>query len=488
MCKVQRRVNAPADWGIEPVPPEQRILSGFDLGVLWGDFGVGLLVLVTGALLVPGLGLGAAAVAIVAGSILGSLLLALAGIAGADHGVPTMVLFRPVLGVRGSWVPSALNTLQLLGWTAVEFWAISLVADIVSQRVFGFSARSLWLMVTAVICTGLALWGPVAVTRVWMERFSAWTTGGICVALTVIVLAGGRLGAVSSARVTGGFPSFGSALDLVIAMPVSWLPLVADYNRFARRPRAAFGGTFIGFVVANVWLFMLGAVLVLATNASPTPGGIAVGVLAIAGSSLAGVLFLVGLLAGETDEAFADMYSGALSLQNVFPRVPVKTWTFAIAGVATILARFLSIAGYESFLFLIGSIFVPLFGVLAADYFVSRRRRIEPLDLYDGGGSYWFRLGVRLETLVPWLVGFAVYHWIAPSGPGWWVETVGAVVGSPLSQRVGWLPASLPSFVIAFLATLLVLPRHSDPEGKVKVGPASAEVYHPGGLPSEVNE
>nr|MDQ3969117.1 cytosine permease [Thermoproteota archaeon] len=161
MSTLTERLDAAGDWGLDPVPPERRTLSAFDLAVLWGDLGVGLLVLVTGALLVPGLGFGAAAAAVVLGSVIGVALLALAGAAGAEHGVTSMVLLRPVLGVRGSWIPSALNALQLVGWTAVELWAMSYVADLVSRRVFGWSSQPLWLAIAAVVCTGLALWGPL---------------------------------------------------------------------------------------------------------------------------------------------------------------------------------------------------------------------------------------------------------------------------------------------------------------------------------------
>src|SRR5207244_3926638 len=111
-------------WGIGPVPPQLRRLSGVDLAVLWGDLSVGLLVLVTGALLVPALGLGRALLAIALGSVIGCVPLALVGLAGAREGVPGMVLFRPVLGIRGSYVPSILNLIQLLGWTAFELWAM----------------------------------------------------------------------------------------------------------------------------------------------------------------------------------------------------------------------------------------------------------------------------------------------------------------------------------------------------------------------------
>src|ERR671934_2674943 len=149
--------EAPA-WGIRPVPPRHRTLSGFDFAVLWGDLAIGLLVLLTGALLVPALGFPRALLAIAVGSVLGCLPLALVGLAGAREGVPTMVLFRPVLGVRGSYLPSVLNIVQLVGWTGFELWAMSLVANRVVHLGYG-----VWLAVTALVCTALALGGPILV-------------------------------------------------------------------------------------------------------------------------------------------------------------------------------------------------------------------------------------------------------------------------------------------------------------------------------------
>jgi nucleobase:cation symporter-1, NCS1 family len=461
------------DPGIMPVPVEQRTLSAFDLGVLWGDLGIGLLVLVTGALLVPGLGFGAAFATIVLGSVIGVALLALAASAGASHGVPTMVLFRPVLGVRGSWLPSVLNVVQLIGWCAVEFWAMSYVADLVSTEVFGFSARGVWLALVAIVCVGLALWGPVGVTRVWMERFGAWVIVGICLAVTVLVVARGGFTQALAAEGQGGFPTFGQALDLVIAMPISWLPLVADYTRFARRPRGAFFGTFWGYLFANIWLYTLGALLVLAADATADPAGIAVGILAVAGGSVAGILFLAGLLAGETDEAFANIYSGAVSLQNIFPRVSQRTLIIGISAIATGLAAVFTMTLYESFLFFLGSIFVPLFGILAADHFVIRRGKVHIDDLYSTEGRYWFSGGVRAWAFVPWLAGFAVFHWVNPSPLEPWVDLVTSITGDPLSQKLPWLGGSIPAFAVAFLLALFIPRLSSAPATAQRSGRAS---------------
>lgn len=445
-----------AGWGIEVVPQHHRRLSAVDMAVLWGDLGIGLLVLVTGALLVPGLGFMAALGTIVLGSVIGVGMLSLGAAAGAQHGVPTMVLLRPVLGMRGSWIPSALNVVQLVGWTAVELWAMSYVADLVSSRVFGFSARWLWLGVAALICTGFALWGPVGVTRVWMERFGAWVIGGICLMLTVAVVTSDGIWAAISASGTGGFPTFGPGLDLVIAMPISWFPLVADYTRFGSRPRAAFLGTFWGYLAANIWLYALGALLVLNAGASPDPAGVALGVLTIGGGSIMGILFLIGLLAGETDEAFADIYSGAVTLQNVFPKVPQNVLVVAIALIGTALAAVFTMELYESFLFLIGSVFVPLMGLMAADHFVVRRGHVDTRALYEPGGRYWFQGGLRRIALVPWLAGFVVYHWINPSPLEWWMKATTSVLGEPLSARFAWLSASIPAFVVAFALGVLL--------------------------------
>ncbi len=457
-------------WGIQPIPMDSRTLGAFDLSILWGDLGIGLLVMVTGALLVPALGFWVALSAIALGSLIGVGLLAMAGAAGAEHGVPTMVLLRPVLGIRGSWAPSVLNVIQLIGWTAVELWAMSFVADVISQRVFGFSARWLWLGLTAVLCTWLALWGPVGVARVWMKRFAAWLIVAISLIVTIVVLTHDGIFDAMAAPGAGGWPTFGSGLDLVIAMPVSWLPLVADYTRFGRSSRSAFTGTFWGYLIANIWLYALGALLVLGTGTEPSPAGIATGILSLTGGSIAGLVFLAGLLAGETDEAFADIYSGAVSTQNIWPRLSQRAIAIAIAVVSAGLAAWLTMERYENFLFLLGSIFVPLFGILAGDHFLIRRGRLSIPDLYREGGAYWFHGGVRLGALVPWLLGFLIYHWIAPIGPDWWTGPVGDLLGTPLSQRLPWLSASLPSFVAAF-ATSLLLPRapisSSQPAGTV---------------------
>jgi NCS1 family nucleobase:cation symporter-1 len=438
-------------WGIRPVPEGLRRLRALDLAVLWGDLSIGLLVLVSGALLVPALGLPRALLAIVVGSLVGCLPLAFVGLAGAREGVPAMVLFRPVLGRRGSYVPSAINLVQLVGWTAFEVWAMGRVANAVGADLFGFEAPVVWMALVAVVCTALAMAGPIFAVRRWLERFGAWVVAAAALWITVRVLAVGDLGAVWRAPGAGGLP-FWLAVDLVIAMPVSWLPLVADYNRFARSPRGAFAGTFWSYAAGNAWFYSLGALLVLAAGAGADVLDVGTTIAATAG----GAVVLLVLLVGESDQAMANIYSSAVSIQNVRPSAKQRPLILAvgIVGFAIALAIGADAAGtFQSFLFLIGSVFVPLFGVFLAAWGVVWRGRFGEAALFDDAVP-----GVRWRAVVPWVAGFAVYQWCVPLGPAWWtggVERVVTALGLPFPLFGGAWGASLPAFAVAFGVALV---------------------------------
>ena len=427
--------------GIRPVANADRRLGGSDSAVLWFDLSIGLLVMVTGALLVPALGAPQALLAIALGTAIGCVPLALVALAGQREGVPTMVLLRPALGERGSFVPSVINVVQLVGWTAVEFWAMGEVASVASSRLIGFGSRGFWIVAVAVVCTALALGGPVFVVRRWLQRFGIYVLIGSAAWITFEVVRAGELGAIWEAPGSGGFP-FWLAVDLVIVMPISWLPLAADYSRFARAGSRAALGTYAGYALGNAWFYALGALLVLVTGATANALGIGAAIVALAG----GGPVLLALLVGESDNAFADIYSAAVSARNVAPETRQPPLVVLVGAIALVLALAITVERYEVFLFLIGSVFVPLAGVLLADYFVRSHGRYGPEALFE-------RSGVRWLAFVPWVAGFVVYQWSVPTGPQGWVDALGDLFGGlglpfPLfDSRFG---ASIPSFIVAF--------------------------------------
>ncbi|HSL11460.1 MAG TPA: cytosine permease [Actinomycetota bacterium] len=446
-------------WGIRPVPSALRTLGAVDIGVLWGDLSIGLLVLLTGALLVPALGLPTALAAIVVGTIIGCVPLALMGVAGAREGVPAMVLFRAVLGLRGSWLPTAANLLQLVGWTTFEFWAMTRVADAVARDLVGFSSPVVWLVIVAVVCVGLALAGPIFTVRRWLARFGVWVVAVVALWLTFRLLTVADLGALWSTAGAGGLP-FWLAVDLVIAMPVSWLPLVADYDRFATSARAAAAGTFGGYALGNLWFYALGVLLVLAAGSAPDVLDIGTTIAATAG----GGVVLLALLVGESDQAMANVYSSAVTVQNVAPDVPQRALIVGVGIVGAIGAAILgddAAITLESFLLLLGSVFVPLAAVFFADWLVRHRGRYGEQALFGNAAP-----GIRWRAIAPWLMGFAAYQICAPSPVAWWQDllerTLGAIgVGVPVAG--GALGGSMPGFAVAFVVALAVLPRLDAP-------------------------
>ncbi len=411
-------------WGVSPVPDRLRTLSGLDVGLLWGNLGVSLLVLFTGTFL-AGLGLQRALLAAVVGAVLGTALLGLAGLIGFDRRVPGMVLLRDPLGTRGSYAPTALNVAQNLGWAVFELYVMSLAASALSEQVFGFEARWLWVLLFAALTAWLALSGPISFVRRWVRRFAVWVVAASMAYLVWWALDGAGAGALWSAEGSGGI-RFWQGVDLTVAMAASWLPLAADYTRFSRSRRAAFWGTSVGYLVPLVLLFGLGALLAL-TRGLADPAAIFA---AIAAGGAGSALALLALTVDEADEPFANVYSAAVSIQNLLPAVSQRLLILAVAATATVGALFVDIVAYETFLFLLGSFFVPLFGVLAADYLL-------------GAGA---PVAVRWSGLVAWAAGFALYQWMQPTGPAWWTDLLADVPGSG-DATIG---ASLPAFALPF--------------------------------------
>jgi putative hydroxymethylpyrimidine transporter CytX len=430
--RVIPKIKSIPEWGIESVPPAQRIFGFADYAVLWGNLGIGLLVMLAGTFLVPGLSLGRALLAVLVGNALGCALLALVGKIGSDTGLPTMVLLRPVLGIKGSYIPTALNVLQLLGWTVFEFIVMGVAADAIGKELFGVSSFPLWAAAFALIVVLMGIGGPVGVVRQWLEKFAVWVAAATGLWLSYKLLATYDLASLWAKGGDGSLP-FWIGVDLVIALPISWLPLVADYNRFARSPRRAFWGTALGFFATGTWFIALGAILMLGSNVKQEPKDFTTAI-----ASIAGWVALLILLADETHNAWADLYSSSVSLQNAFPKARQRALIAVLGAACFLLAMLLDVTRYQNFLYLIGSFFIPLFGILVSDYFLLRRRAF---------GSERDGKGIKAEGIAAWIAGLAAYHVANPQTLGAFFPDWPARVPSALSAIGG----SIPSFFIAFL-------------------------------------
>jgi NCS1 family nucleobase:cation symporter-1 len=429
-----RKSEAPRTLA-EPVP---QALSFVDQLGLWGNLGVSLLGF-TGALFVlqpggagtPRLSLAAGFCAIVVGTLLGTLGIAVSGIPGTRTGAPAMVLLRGLFGAGLSYLPTAINMLQLLGWGIFELVTIATAAHIVAPALPKWG----YVLIAGAI-TGVFAVHPLGAIRM-LRRYA---TAAVFVVLVYLLVQLARHPLPPFTR--GTWSGYWAATDTVVAVAISFAPIAADYMRHARSERSAFAGAMIGYSVTQVLCYVIG-LLALVTVAR-TPNDIYGAFIAL---PLGAVAFAI-LAARELDQSFADVYSTAVSTQNLRPLWDRRIIAALIAGLATVLALFLNIADYENFLTLLGSVFVPMFAVLAVDFFLLSRGR---WDLSAHARSRWL-------MLLPWAAGFVTYQLINPGYVSWWVSAwagLGHLIGfTPAS----WMSASICSFAVAAAATLLGFP------------------------------
>lgn len=416
--------------------PPPRLLGLFDQVALWGNLGISLLLLVAAGFVLtpdpalPPLSVTAALVAVVVGSLLGNLLLGLGAVPGAETGAPAMVLLRGMLGNRGSWLPTAFNIAQNIGWATLEIW---IIAD-AAVRLTDGSLRWVFTVAAGAVATFMAV-RPLGVVRTYLKRFAVWA-----VLLSTAYLFVRVLGRDFPAFGDGSWRAFWKGADVVIALPISWIPLAADYTRHSRTARAAFGGAFLGYGAATLAFFSLG---VLAYSSfSLDAAGAPVDVIGALLALPAGALALLILAIDELDEAFANLYSTTASAQNVAPRIDRRWVTIPAGLLCTGLALVVDMLAYESFLLLIGSVFVPLFATFAVDYYVLRRGR---WDVSEEARPRW-------EMLLPWAAGFVAYQIVNPGYVDWWAKWwVDRGITSPT-----WASASIVSFAVAAALALAV--------------------------------
>ena len=422
-------------WGIEPVPERLRVLGLMDTTLLWTNLGISLLVLVLPAYF--DLPLRDALAATLVGAVIGNLMLAVAALIGADARVPTMVLQRAPLGRRGSYLPTALNVLQCLGWAIFELIVIATAAGLLCDKLFSFKGVWIWKLVFGAVAAVLALIGPVGFVRRFVRKFAIWAVLASVIYLAWWIVDGANVQQIWS---EGGHKgSFWLAVDTVVAVTVSWAPLVADYTRFSRNRRSAFFGVGIGYLLPTLFQFGFGSILVLSRNVDPNRPELIL--IAIAGGGAAAALALLALTVDETDEAFANVYSAAVSTQNLFPWVSQRALIVGASLLATGGALAIDMRSYQRFLLLLGAVFVPLLGVLVADWLLAgahyTRRHV-----FEGPA-------LRPANIVAWLVGFLVYEWLyRPTDLGFWSRWVNHLPAP--SYQFG---ASVPSFMVAFLLT-----------------------------------
>ena len=355
----------------------EKRTSVFENSLIWFGAAVSLAEILTGTYFAP-LGFSKGLLAIILGHIFGCALLFAAGLIGAFEQKSAMETVKASFGSRGALLFSVLNILQLVGWTAIMIYDGALAAEGIFSLGHIFWSILIGALIIVWILVGIKSLGKI--NTIAMSLLFILT-----VILSFVIFRENTPSAPASDTI-----SFGAAVELSVAMPLSWLPLISDYTREAAKPVRATVASAITYGIVSSWMYIIGMSAALFTGESDIAD-----IMMKAGLGIAGLLIIVFSTVTTT---FLDAYSAGISSETLSTklngkRVAIVTAVFGILG-----SVFLPLYDITGFLYLIGSVFAPMIAILITDYFILKNDR--------SGFSF------GISNIFVWIIGFAVYQFL----------------------------------------------------------------------------
>lgn len=350
--------------------------SIYENGLIWFGAGVSLAEILTGTYFAP-LGFGKGLAAVIIGHMIGCAMLFAAGLIGGKARRSAMETVKMSFGSKGGIFFSVLNVLQLVGWTAIMIYDGALAAN-------GIFKTGAWLW-SLIIGALIIVWILIGISNLGKVNTVAMAALFVLTLILckVIFFDGSKLPVAD-----GDAMSFGAAVELSVAMPLSWLPLISDYTREAEKPAAATAVSAIVYGIISCWMYIIGMGAAIFTGESDIAQ-----IMVKAGLGIAGLLIIVFSTVTTT---FLDAYSAGISGQSIFAKIKGKWIAVAAAVIGTLGAVIFPMDDITNFLYLIGSVFAPMIAVQIADYFILRR------DSSDKN--------FNAVNCVVWVIGFVLYR------------------------------------------------------------------------------
>lgn len=349
--------------------------SVFSNGLIWFGAAVSIAEILTGTFIAP-LGFVKGLAAIIIGHIIGCVLLYLAGLIGANTEKSAMESVKISFGQKSSVLFSVLNVIQLIGWTAIMTQSGAAAAGLA----LNLGANWVWCLIIGALIVLWILAGPKNLVKL---NAVAMLGLFLLTAILSVVIFKGKVTVPS-----GGGLSFGAAVELSAAMPLSWLPLISDYTRTAKKKKAASFASAGVYFIASCWMYVIGLGAALFTGESDIAK-----IMVTAGLGVVGLLIVVFSTVTTT---YLDAFSAGVSTVSISGKINEKRAGVAVCVIGTALAIFAPVSGFESFLYFIGSAFAPMAAILITDYFILKK------DFSESP--------VSVLNLVIWALGFVVYR------------------------------------------------------------------------------
>jgi putative hydroxymethylpyrimidine transporter CytX len=360
-------------------------LGFWHFALLWCGASISIAEILTGGFIAP-LGFKLGLVTIILGHLIGTAIFTFGGIIGTREKVPSITSTKISFGLYGTYVFSILNVLQLVGWTAVMVKSAAESLNMISKTLWSIDNVVLWSIVIGALTALWIIFGMTGFKKI--NSVAVILLFFLTVVLGWIIFRNGELFSAPS----GEGMSFGGALELSVVMPLSWLPLIADYTRFAKSEKQGAWGSFLGYFFGSSWMFIIGLGAAIVSK-EPDPSAMLLA--ANLGMSAFGIVIL-----STITTTFMDAYSAGVTFLNVAPKLSEKTTSVVMTVIGTAAALVFPIDSYTSFLYAIGSVFAPLFSVLLTDYFIIKKQT----KIVD-------KLLLNLGAAVIWAIGIASYYY-----------------------------------------------------------------------------
>ncbi len=353
----------------------EKKTSLFENGLIWFGAAVSIAEILTGTYFAP-LGFGKGLAAILLGHLIGCVLLFLAGVIGGKTQKGAMETVKSSFGSRGSLLFTLLNVVQLLGWTAIMIYDGAVAAN----GIFGIG-HYIW----AIVIGGLIiLWIAVGLNN--LGKLNALAMSALFI--LTIVMSIMIFGKGESLGISGEALTFGAAVELSVAMPLSWLPLISDYTNEAKQPVKASAVSAVTYGLISCWMYVIGMSATLLTGESD----IAQIILKVG----LGVVGLTVIILSTVTTTFLDAYSTGVSAESVFGKINKKVIAIGATVIGTLCAIFFPIYNITDFLYFIGSVFAPMIAVQLADFFFTKKDSSQ--KRFD------------IQNLIIWFLGFVGYR------------------------------------------------------------------------------
>ena len=355
---------------------EKKGTSVFSNGLIWFGAGVSIAEILTGTYFAP-LGMKQGFLAIILGHIIGCILLFLAGLIGGYTKKSAMETVKMSFGQKGCLLFAILNVLQLVGWTAIMIYDGAMAVNSIVD-----TGAWLWCLIIGIL---IIVWILIGITNLGKLNTVAMCALFILTMILCKVIFFGGNGVVT---VPDDSLSFGAAVELAVAMPLSWLPLISDYTREAEKPVAATAVSAVVYGIISCWMYVIGMGAAIYTGESEVAT-----IMVKAGLGIAGLLIIIFSTVTTT---FLDAYSAGISSETISHKLNGKWIAVLVTIIGTVAAMFYPMDDITGFLYLIGSVFAPMIAVQIADYFILKQDcSAKNLDAVN---------------LIIWLIGFVLYR------------------------------------------------------------------------------